>query len=208
MQKYKICPSCQSKNEPTLLECLYCESDLTRVKITDEETEKMLEENAATPVPSEKATMVRVCDCGEKNLANARKCQACGEDISDITPTPDSVLENAVVDAPNYVLSSLDGQYVYKVSGDETVIGRENNMSDYLAAKSYVSRTHAKLTVEDGVFCIENLSETNFTYVNNKKINGKTELKHGDELGLGGTNINGKCQSEAAYFLVRIDQCM
>ena len=42
MQKYKICPSCHSKNEPTLLECLYCETDLTRVKITDEETEKML----------------------------------------------------------------------------------------------------------------------------------------------------------------------
>lgn len=205
MQKYKICPSCHSKNEPTLLECLYCEADLTRVKITDEETEKMLEEHAVTTVPSEKATMVRMCDCGEKNPANARKCQACGEDISDITPTSDGALENAVVDALNYVLSSLDGQYAYKVSSNETVIGRENNMSDYLAAKSYVSRAHAKLTIEDGVFCIENLSGTNFTYVNNKKIIGKTELKHGDELGLGGTNINGKCQSEAAYFLVRIE---
>ncbi len=72
MQKYKICPSCHSKNEPTLLECLYCEADLTRAKITDEETEKMLEENAAAaPAPSDKAAMVRVCDCGEKNPANA-----------------------------------------------------------------------------------------------------------------------------------------
>lgn len=209
MQKYKICPSCHSKNEPTLLECLYCEADLTRVKITDEETEKMLEENAAdTPAPSEKATMVRVCDCGEKNPANTRKCQACGEDISDITPTPDGVPENATVNAHTYVLSSLDGQYAYKVSSDETVIGRENSMSDYLAAKSYVSRAHAKLTIEDGAFYIENLSGTNFTFVNNKKITAKTELKNGDELGLGGTNINGKRQSEAAYFLVRIDQCM
>lgn len=208
MQKYKICPSCHSKNEPTLLECLYCEADLTRVKITDEETEKMLEENAAaTPAPSEKSTIVRVCDCGEKNPANARKCQACGEDISDITPTPDGVLENVTV-TPTYVLSSLDGQYAYKVAGAETVIGRENSMSDYLASKSYVSRTHAKLTIEAAAFYIENLSGTNFTYVNNKKIVAKTELKDGDELGLGGTNINGKCQSEAAYFLVRIDQCM
>ncbi len=209
MQKYKICPSCHSKNEPTLLECLYCEADLTRVKITDEETEKMLEENASTsPASSGKATMIRVCDCGEKNPANARKCQACGEDISDITPTPEEVTENAPVSSPTYVLSSLDGQYAYKVTGDETVIGRENSMSDYLSSKSYVSRAHAKLTIEDGLFYIENLSGTNFTYVNNKKIAGKTELKNGDELGLGGTNINGKCQSEAAYFLVRIDQCM
>ena len=209
MQKYKICPSCHSKNEPTLLECLYCEADLTRVNITDEEAEKMLEENAATaPATSKKTTMVRVCDCGEKNPANARKCHACGEDISDITPTPDGTPENAAVNAPAYVLSSLDGQYAYKVSGNETVIGRENSMSDYLAAKSYVSRAHSKLTIEDGVFYIENLSGTNFTYVNNKKITAKTELKNGDELGLGGTNINGKFQSEAAYFLVRIDQCM
>lgn len=209
MLKYKICPSCHSKNEPTLLECLYCEADLTRVKITDEETEKMLEENtAATPASSDKTTMVRVCDCGEKNPANARKCQACGEDISDITPTPDDTPENAPVKTPTYILSSLDGQYAYKVSGDETIIGRENSMSDYLAVKSYVSRAHARLTIADGVFYIENLSGTNFTYVNNKKIVEKTELKNGDELGLGGTNINGKCQSEAAYFLVRIDQCM
>lgn len=209
MLKYKICPSCHSKNEPTLLECLYCEADLTRVKITDEETEKMWEENAtATPSSSDKTTMVRVCDCGKKNPANARKCQTCGEDISDITPTPDDVPENAPVNTPTYILSSLDGQYAYKVSGDETIIGRENSMSDYLAVKSYVSRAHARLTITDGVFYIENLSGTNFTYVNNKKIVEKTELKNGDELGLGGTNINGKCQSEAAYFLVRIGQCM
>ena len=206
MQKYKICPLCHSQNEPTLLECLYCEADLTRVKITDAEAEKMLEENtAATPAPSDKANMVRVCDCGTKNPANARKCQACGEDISDITPMPDETPENATVATPTYVLSSLDGQYAYKISADETVIGRENAMSDYLAAKHYVSRTHAKLTIEGGAVYIENLSGTNFTYVNNKKIVAKTELKNGDELGLGGTNINGKCQSDAAYFLVRIE---
>ncbi|MCI9320547.1 MAG: hypothetical protein HFH05_10780 [Lachnospiraceae bacterium] len=45
MEKYKICPSCKTLNEPTLLECVNCEADLTMVKITDEETEKMLAEN-------------------------------------------------------------------------------------------------------------------------------------------------------------------
>lgn len=209
MQKYKICPSCHQKNEPTLLECLYCEADLTRVKITDEETEKMLEENAvSTPAPSSKTTMVRVCDCGEKNPANARKCRACNEDISDITPTPEELPEAEEKKTPIYVLSSLDGQYAFRMDSEETVIGRENTMSEYLASKSYVSRAHAKLCVEDGSFLIENLSGTNFTYVNNKKIAGKTKLENGDELGLGGTNVGGKCQSEAAYFIVRIDQCM
>lgn len=206
MQKYKICPACHSKNEPTLLECLYCEADLTRVKITDEETERMLEESAApASVPEEKKAIVRVCDCGAKNPANARKCRACGEDISDITPTPDEAPEYAPVKPSLFVLSSLDGQYAYKVSGGEAVIGRENSMSDYLASKSYVSRAHARLTVENAVLYVENLSGTNFTYVNNKRITAKTALQNGDELGLGGISINGKCQSEAAYFSVRID---
>lgn len=203
MEKYKICPSCHEKNEPTLLECLYCEADLTRVKITDEETEKMNEVNSAAQQPV--VTMVRLCECGAKNPPNARKCSSCGEEISDITPTPDE--QESVVET-TFVLSSTDGQYAYKMTSDEVVIGRENIMSEYLSSKSYVSRAHAKLLLENNELYIENLSGTNFTYINNKKITAKEKLSDGDEIGLGGTNINGKCQSEAAYFLVRIGQCM
>lgn len=203
MEKYKICPSCHEKNEPTLLECLYCEADLTRVKITDEETEKMNEVNSAAQQPA--VVMVRLCECGAKNPPNARKCSSCGEEISDITPTPDE--QESVVET-TFVLSSTDGQYAYKMTADEVVIGRENIMSEYLSSKSYVSRAHAKLILENNELYIENLSGTNFTYINNKKITAKEKLSDGDEIGLGGTNINGKCQSEAAYFLVRIGQCM
>ena len=203
MEKYKICPSCHEKNEPTLLECLYCEADLTRVKITDEETEKMNEVNSAAQQPV--VPMVRLCECGAKNPPNARKCSSCGEEISDITPTPDE--QESVVET-TFVLSSTDGQYAYKMTSDEVVIGRENIMSEYLSSKSYVSRAHAKLLLENNELYIENLSGTNFTYINNKKITAKEKLSDGDEIGLGGTNINGKCQSEAAYFLVRIGQCM
>lgn len=205
MLKYKICPSCQTKNEPTLLECLVCEADLTRVKITDEETEKMLEENAAaTATTIEEQRLVRICDCGEKNPPNARKCKACGEEISDITPIPDAVVAAEPTERiPTYALSSLDGQYVYQVTAMETIVGREHVMSDYLASKSYVSRSHAKLILEEGALFVENLSSTNYTYVNNEKLSTKTKLEDGDELGLGGISVNGNRQSEAAYFLVR-----
>lgn len=211
MLKYKICPSCNTKNEPTLLECLNCEADLTRVKVTDEETEKMLEENAATQ-PQEQVKLVRVCECGTHNPSNARKCSSCKEDISDITPIKEDISDITPIPETNednskkiFVLSSLDGQYAYKITADEITVGRENVMSDYLSAKSYVSRSHAKFVVENEELYIENLSGTNFTYVNNKKITGKVKLENGDEIGLGGTNLNGKCQSEAAYFIVRIE---
>lgn len=204
MKKYKICPSCKTKNEPTFWECINCEEDLTRVKITDEETEKMIEshlhESSNTP------KLVRVCDCGTKNPSNARKCSNCNEDILDITPIPDE--EEKETEKYTFVLSSLDGQFAYKLIDKETNVGRENSMSEYLSSKSYVSRLHAKLIIENNELYIENLSSTNFTYINNVKINDKTKLFDGDEIGLGGTNINGKCQNQAAYFLVRIGQCM
>lgn len=204
MEKYKICPTCKTQNEPTLLECINCEADLTMVKITDEATERMREENAAEQSAAA-VKLVRLCECGAKNPANARKCGSCNEDISDITPIPDVEDEQ---NTPVYVLSSLDGQYAYKMTTDEVTIGRENIMGEYLSAKSYVSRVHAKLILAESELYIENMSNTNFTYVNNKKILEKTKLQDGDEVGLGGMNVNGRRQEQAAYFLVRIGQCM
>ncbi|MCD7892063.1 MAG: FHA domain-containing protein [Erysipelotrichaceae bacterium] len=204
MGKYKICPNCHNKNEPGMIECIYCETDLTGVKITDDETEKMMQDDKEESSNS-KIKLVRVCDCGAINPSNARKCFSCHEDISDITPTPEIQEEKKETE---YILSSLDDQYVYKMTNGEVIIGRENVMSEYLSAKSYVSRIHAKLIIEDGHLFIENLSSTNFTYVNNEKISEKTKLKENDEIGLGGIKRNGNYQGEAAYFLVRINQCM
>lgn len=202
MNKYKICPECHEKNEPYLMDCAFCEADLTGVKITDEETEKMVQQNDSAQVPSA-AKLIRLCDCGAKNPANARKCSACHEDISDITPTPDMEESPSL----SFILSSIDGQYVYTVTADEVTVGRESVMREYLNSKSYVSRAHAKLTVENNELWIENLSGTNYTFVNNQKITEKTKLADGDEIGLGGMNINGSRQEQAAYFLVRIGSC-
>lgn len=207
MEKYKICPSCKSKNSPALFECINCEADLTGVKITDKETEKMIAENAAAQAEATPKKMVRICECDTKNAPNARKCSSCNEDISDIIPIPDTD-EEETENSTSFVLSSLDGQFVYKITANDVTIGRENTMSEYLSVKSYVSRSHAKVTKVNDELFVENLSNTNFTYVNNNKITEKTKLQDGDEIGLGGTNLNGKCQEQAAYFLVRIGQCI
>lgn len=201
MQKYKICPACQKKNEPALIECIYCEADLTGVKVTDEGTEKMIASNASETSATE---LVRICECGAVNPPNARKCSSCGEDISNITPAPSTVEEKHET---TFVLSSLDGKYAYGVIPGEITIGRENIMSEYLADKRYVSRAHAKLKLSGGELFVENLSNTNFTYINNKKITGTEKLSDGDEIGLGGTSVNGNRQTDAAYFMVRIGSC-
>ena len=100
---------------------------------------------------------------------------------------------------------TVDGSFVYQVPCGSIVIGREHGMRECLSEKSFVSRVHAKLTVEDGILFIENLSSTNYTYVNNRRIgHGKVQLHEGDEIGLGGICINGNRQDEAAYLVVGI----
>lgn len=198
MEKFKICPVCGMHNKPNMIECIGCETDLTSVKATDEATEQAkitAQENTSENVEEK---YVRICDCGCINSATAKKCVECGEDISDIAPILQS--ENNTC---KYVMTSLDGEYAYEIKDGTAILGRENEMKEYLADKTYVSRQHAKITKEDDKVYIENLSNTNFTFVNNQKITGKTELHIDDEIGLGGNETNGSRQSEAAYLILR-----
>lgn len=198
MEKFKICPVCGMHNKPNMIECIGCETDLTSVKATDEATEQAkitAQENTSENVEEK---YVRICDCGWINSATAKKCTECGEDISDIAPILQS--ENNTC---KYVMTSLDGEYAYEIKDGTAILGRENEMKEYLADKAYVSRQHAKIMKEDDKVYIENLSNTNFTFVNNQKITGKTELHIDDEIGLGGNETNGSRQSEAAYLILR-----
>ena len=111
-----------------------------------------------------------------------------------IVPTPD-----CAPTVQRYMLSSLDGTFVYEINEGTTIIGRENEMREYLSSKLYVSRKHAalELNLAAGILTIKNCNTTNYTFVNNTLISG-----------MGGNEQNGSRQSEAAYFLVRIGSCI
>lgn len=198
MEKFKICPVCGMHNKTNMIECIGCETDLTSVKATDETTEQAKITAQENTSENEKEKYIRVCDCGCINSATAKKCAGCGEDISDIAP----ILQSGN-NACKYVITSLDGEYAYEIKDGTAILGRENEMKEYLADKTYVSRQHAKIMKEDDKVYIENLSNTNFTFVNNQKIAEKTELHIDDEIGLGGNETNGSRQSEAAYLILR-----
>ncbi len=200
MEKYKVCPYCGKHNKPKMLECIYCETDLSNVRVADEETESQSNEEQET---ISLGRIVRVCECGYKNDVNVRKCAKCGEDISDIIPT-----EEAQTNV-RCVLASLDGGFAFEIIEKSNYVGRESGMSEYLQNKPYVSRKHAELIHENDRFYIRNISQTNYTYVNNIKIpQERYELHDGDEIGLGGNNVNGSRQRDAAYFQIRIGTCI
>ncbi|MFA5658241.1 MAG: FHA domain-containing protein [Oscillospiraceae bacterium] len=195
MAKFKICPACGEMNPPALLECRRCEADLTGIRLADFCQPADSGSNAA-----DLNEAVRICECGHENPISFRKCEKCGEEISDILPTIKGENFSAGI-----TLEAVDGGYCYKLATREATIGRDREMSDYLSSKSFVSRVHAKMRVsENGVF-IENLSRTNFTYINNQRIpdGEEAQLNDGDEVGFGGNFRQGR-QENAAYFRVRI----
>lgn len=198
MGKFKICPVCGMHNKPNMIECLGCETDLTSIKATDEESQNAKKDNQQIEESQPQEEYVRVCDCGCINSATAKKCAECGEDISDIAPTL-----NMQRNECTFVMTSVDGTFVFEIKDGEVLVGREHEMKEYLMSKPYVSRQHAKLIKDQDKVFIENLSRTNFTFVNNKRISERTELKLNDEIGLGGNEVNGKRQDEAAYFVLR-----
>ena len=187
---------------------------MQNIPVIDEETEQAAEQSTDRGSEREEvASMVRVCDCGTKNPVQMRRCISCGEDISIIIPTPDNDEgANDSLGACRYVLSSLDGAFAYEIKEGTTVIGRENEMQEYLASKPYVSRKHAEISLDiaAAALTIRNSNATNHTFVNNRMISGDmtVELKDGDEVGLGGNEQNGLRQEDAAYFLVRIGACI
>lgn len=209
LKKYKVCPSCGEHNRPSSLECRKCETDLTGVRVVDSEMEqreqvKAIDEHSEdTASVSNARTLVRVCEeCGAENAPQARKCKQCGEDISDILPTPSArVLEKPFA----YKLSAVGGGYCAIIDKPLSIVGREADLKDYLGTKMYVSRQHAEFTIVAGKVFVKNLSSTNKTFVNNTEISNTepTALNFGDEIGLGGKVISGTRQENAAYLIVQ-----
>lgn len=207
MERFKICPICGKKNSAASLEC-ECGADLSFESV---QTEAQYQE-VETAEPKQDSEFIRLCDsCGEENPANARVCARCGEDISDVVPSARagrSLLTEEKGEKKSFCLASIDGSYAFKVSCQETIVGRENAMSEYLKDKTFVGRKHCQFLIEGEQLFVVDLNSTNGTYVNNERVIEKHVLEDGDELALGGINKNGKRSENAAYFIVSVNPCM
>src|SRR5437764_7695299 len=73
---------------------------------------------------------------------------------------------------------------------DELLIGRHAQGAGRLADDEEISRTHARVSLDQSGFCaIEDLGSTNGTYVNGLRITSPQTLSEGDRIELGGTTL-------------------
>jgi pSer/pThr/pTyr-binding forkhead associated (FHA) protein len=74
------------------------------------------------------------------------------------------------------------------IQGSETVIGRGEGC-DIIINESLVSRRHARVLIENGRPCIEDLGSANGTFVNQQRLHGRAVLFPGDHVFIGTCEI-------------------
>jgi predicted component of type VI protein secretion system len=88
------------------------------------------------------------------------------------------------------VLVAVDGELegeVFRVPDGDSRLGRSDGCEVRLPSE-WISREHAKVKHQDGMFVIAPLSDKNPTFVNDERTEG-TELKDGDFVKLGRTTF-------------------
>jgi pSer/pThr/pTyr-binding forkhead associated (FHA) protein len=73
---------------------------------------------------------------------------------------------------------------VFTLSKSEIVIGRDINL-DVVINTAEVSRRHARLYLEGGVYVVEDLGSTNGTFINHQRLTTPVTLQSGDRIMLG-----------------------
>ena len=108
--------------------------------------------------------------------------------LDDADALPELPLEpEPVLEPPAPVVTlSFEGREV-PVTGDRLVIGRSREC-DIRLADANVSRRHAEIRHEDGLYWVIDLGSTNGTELNGRRIE-RAQLSDGDHITLGATEI-------------------
>lgn len=72
----------------------------------------------------------------------------------------------------------------YPLADHNSIIGRQPDAAIYLESLA-VSRHHARIVCEDGVYFVEDVGSSNGTFVNGHRIGGRVPIGEGDTLQIG-----------------------
>jgi len=76
-----------------------------------------------------------------------------------------------------------DNRQFFELTADEMIVGRDQ-FCDIVLRTHTVSRQHARFVRSDDGYYVEDLSSLNGTYVNGRRIEGRTQIKDQDRIGI------------------------
>jgi pSer/pThr/pTyr-binding forkhead associated (FHA) protein len=90
--------------------------------------------------------------------------------------------------APTHLLVTEGGLTGTRIglTGAPVLIGRAND-STLVLTDDYVSTRHARISLQDGLWVVEDLGSTNGTYLGSRKLDGAVPLEVGVPLRIGKT---------------------
>jgi pSer/pThr/pTyr-binding forkhead associated (FHA) protein len=92
--------------------------------------------------------------------------------------------------APTYLLVTEGGLTGTRIglTGAPVLIGRAND-STLVLEDDYASTRHARISLQDGMWIVEDLGSTNGTYLGQRKLDGPTPMEVGVPLRIGKTAL-------------------
>ncbi len=208
------CPACGGPVSPGEAFCSHCGADLTAPLPPAPSVAAEAPPIEAPPPPLAAPTCPA---CGGEVEAGDAFCSHCGAALAApppeappvpkvIPPPPPPVVpEAAPVEVPPpppppaaqlHLVIVDSGAQIPLPRGQTIIIGREDpvsgiypeiDLTPHGGEEGGVSRQHARITVEDGGYFIEDLNSTNFTFVNRQKLTPgvRHPLNDGDEIRCG-----------------------
>jgi hypothetical protein len=110
-------------------------------------------------------------------------------------------LRRPLTHGPQFALQEVTSQVLFGLEWQPAIVGRPDADSAHnellavnvrwLPGSRRVSRRHAQITEQDGVYYLEGLAENNPTLLNGQQLSlgRKYQLREGDTIGLGTSNI-------------------
>ncbi len=211
------CPNCSTLNEEGAAFCDNCGTRLPQLGAAQQPTVIQPSPQAYSPVPQASympsaappapaapayvpspAPAAGTCpQCGAPATPGAAFCDNCGAALGAVPPTVQSpVYQQPYTSQPRLVVQATDASLVMAPGKAEYMIGREDPVSNIFpdidltphgGDEGGVSRRHARLFQQGGQWFLDDYNTTNFTFVNNKKVQPgvPVPLQNGAELRLG-----------------------
>jgi hypothetical protein len=134
--------------------------------------------------------MIDCPTCGSPVPAGEAYCDQCGASLVAALPVnPSGSLRFLIRSHDNAPLDLPADREDYLIGRRDPAIGSfpDVDLVPYGGEEGGVSRRHARITVEDGHYFVEDLNSVNYTFVNRQKLEPgvRQPLRDGDEIRLG-----------------------